>query len=605
MTFALFENTQSAAKLSSKIFYNAEKIISVYAISELQAALQELEQLRQDGYYLAGYIAYEALYAFHHKLPVPAIQAKVPLLQMSAFSSSRDFPSNQLTKVLEELGLAKIDSTAAIHFNYLEFAHSFTSYQQQFNQVYHHLAQGDSYQLNLTLPVQLESSSTDLLTLYYLLSRKHPVGYAAYLPFAPWSVLSISPELFFSKQGTKIRVRPMKGTIARSSDPLIDQQQREYLATDPKNRAENLIIVDLLRNDLAQFCQTGSVISEELFAIEDYSSVYQMTSSISATLKQDTPFAQILANLFPCGSISGAPKLRTLQLIEQIETEPRNIYCGTCGYITPDNDMSFNVAIRTLFAEAQTPQRLTMGVGGGITINSTALDEWNEMQHKLRFVRSYYQPDFKLVESLLYQNGQFHFLNAHLQRLNCSAQTLGFTLQVEQLAQELNSYISQSSMASSAAYKVRIELNHHGLWDFTHQYIPPLLSTKPLLTVAVAPQPIDSSHHLFRYKTTATNTRGLYTKLDAQLKPQGVDELIFINQNNILTESRFHNLIIKIAGELITTPVSEGLLPGIYREHLLTSGTLREEAITLELFHAADEIYLCNSVRGLIRCYTQ
>jgi para-aminobenzoate synthetase/4-amino-4-deoxychorismate lyase len=321
-----------------------------------------------------------------------------------------------------------------------------------------------------------------------------------------------------------------------------------------------------------------------------------MTSSICANLDPETSLTTILQGLFPCGSITGAPKLSTLQLIQKIENYSRGVYSGAIGYILPNNEMQFSVAIRTLSAAAKQQQELTLGIGGGITVQATAEEEWQEILTKLKFVRKFYQPQFNLIESFLVIDGEIQNLNQHLTRLNNSAQRLIFKCNPKDINSVLLNYVAQYCHAPSR-YKLRLELDHGGKFKIEHALIA---SNPEYLTVALAPYPLDTRHGLFRHKTDSRFTRGVYTQIDNTAKPQGIDELIFINQDGIITESRYHNVIIEYQGELITTPAEHGLLSGIFRTNLIREGKLKERAITREMLCQATAIFLCNDVRGMI-----
>lgn len=593
MSFALFEDCLNPEKANSYLFSGSQHEITAWNAHDVLPALEKIDQLRQQGFFLAGYLAYEAVNAIYPQLNLTH-EATRPLVHFIAFNQAQQFASCNLSDILPQFtGTANPPSAL---FDYLELTDDFERYRKKFAAVQQQLVLGNTYQLNLTLPLRLHSQTDNLAALYYTLSRSHPVAYASYLPFTPQSIISISPELFFKKSADLIEVRPMKGTMPRGATHKQDQQLSRQLAQDPKNRAENLIIVDLLRNDLAKFCQTGSVTVPRLFEIEKYASLFQMTSTINARLDIQTDLATIIQGLFPCGSISGAPKLSTLQLIEQIEGYSRGAYCGAIGYILPNNDMQFSVAIRTLRAKDSQPQELQLGVGGGITIQATPQEEWQEILTKLNFVRKWYHPEFKLIESLLVENGAIQNLEQHLKRLDNSAQRLLFSCPIEPIRQVLLNYVTLHCQ-SPLRYKLRIELDYCGKYKIEHQTIA---ANPEYLSIAIAPTAVDSRHPLFRHKTDSQLTRGVYTQIDNDGKPSGVDELIFVNQDGIITESRYHNVIIDYEGELITTPTEQGLLAGIFRANLIREGKLKKRPITPEMLNLARAIFLCNDVRGMI-----
>ncbi len=593
MKFAIFEDCLNCAQANSYYFSDPVAEILVQQAEEFDSALKQIEDYHTQGYYVAGYISYQAANALYPNLNLTP--GTTPLLHFIAYKSAQKFAAQDLVQLMPEFA----HNSPEIKFNYLELASDYDKYQQKFEQVQQQLRLGNTYQLNLTSALSISTNQmSDSVNLYYQLSRSHPVNYSAYLPFASRSVISISPELFFKKAGSTINVRPMKGTIQRGNTPQEDQLNYEFLQNDAKNRAENLIIVDLLRNDLAKFCHTGSVEVPALFAIEEYQSVFQMTSSIKGTIDNTTDFTTIIKGLFPCGSITGAPKLRTMQLIEQIENYPRDVYTGAIGYILPNNDMQFNVAIRTLNSEPVHQQHFKMGVGGGVTVQSTALEEWQEIITKLRFIRKFYQPEFNLIESCLIKSGIIINLEEHLARLKSSADKLIFNCDLEKIRRLIQEY-TNLNISIDKRYKLRVELNYLGAVKIEHSIIG---DNPEFLNIMLSPVKIDSSHGLFCHKSDSNLSRGLYTQLDRDYKPSGIDELIFINQNGIITEARYHNVIIEYRGKWLTSPINQGLLDGIYRANLLRAGKISEQAISEQMLYDADEVYLCNDVRGMIRC---
>lgn len=593
MKFAIFEDCLQPEQEFSYYFSDPIAEVVIYQGSDFAAGLVEIEQLRKSGLYLAGYIAYTATDALYDKLRL-SVDNEQPLLHFVAYKTAQKFASQNLEQLYPEI----LHNNSKWSFNYFELKSNYVEYLTKFNQVQQHLIAGNSYQLNLTLPLDLSTNHSDLFAIYYQLSRSHPVAYSSYLPFAPQSLISISPELFFKKNVNQIFVRPMKGTMPRGATESEDLANAEFLAQDAKNRAENLIIADLLRNDLAKFCVGSSVKASDLFAIEKFQSLFQMTSKIQAEVPTTISFAEIISGLFPCGSITGAPKLRTMQLIEQIEGYSRGAYSGAIGYILPNNDMQFSVAIRTLSADNKKPQQFKLGVGGGITVKSDPVEEWAEIGTKLSFIRRFYRPSFNLIESFLVSDGIIVNLADHLQRLNNSAQKLGFKCMPTKIQLNLIDYVVKYCKPNERS-KLRLELNFAGEVKIEHVAIG---ENPDLLRVAIHHAAIDTQHGLFLHKTDSSLTRGLYTQIDQKYKPRSVDELIFVNQNGFVTESRYHNLIIDYNGTLITPPVAHGLLPGIYRQKMLGIGNLTEQDITPAMITRARTVYLCNDVRGLIKC---
>ncbi|WP_299351933.1 aminodeoxychorismate synthase component I [uncultured Shimia sp.] len=354
-------------------FHAAKRFIVAETQADVPAALERLDQTRQDGFWLAGYASYEMGYALEPRLSkrMPA-HRRVPLICFGAFDAPEIIP--QFHELPFDLG---------------SFAANWSSlaYEQAFQKVRDLIGQGDIYQANLTFPMRAAFRG-DPLSLYNALARRQPVGHGAYIqqPGLP-TFLSRSPELFFRTDTSgRIETRPMKGTQPRSIDPQEDARRKLWLVQDEKNRAENLMIVDLLRNDISRVAMAGSVHVPDLFRIETYATVHQMVSTVAAQLKQDATLSDIFRALFPCGSITGAPKLRAMEILNDLEPWPRDIYCGTIGWAAPDGRSEFNVAIRTLMIEDDTA---TLNVGGGVVWDSTATSEFEEALWKARFARQF------------------------------------------------------------------------------------------------------------------------------------------------------------------------------------------------------------------------
>jgi para-aminobenzoate synthetase/4-amino-4-deoxychorismate lyase len=377
MSFALFQNNSLKPK-TQLLFSDNIATVSAYSLAELETIWQKISYHQQQGKYLAGFISYDAA-LYLNKLITTKIDStsKEPLIYFEVYNKlERDL---QKPQIIQKFAL-----------NSLQIKDTYNQYLQKYNCVQQELIKGNTYELNLTTEAILDIGDNSLFAVYKMLIENNPIEYGAYLDFEPVKIASLSPELFFHKIGNNITLKPMKGTYPRHQDKTIDLQYYNQLLTDEKNRAENLIIVDLLRNDLSIIAQTGSVRVNELFQVTPFPDVWQMTSTISATIDVALPFEHIINALFPCGSITGAPKLSTMQLINSLENYNRGIYTGAIGYILPNNDMLFNVAIRTL-SQVKGNNYVKLGAGGGITIKSNPIDEWQEIHNKLKFVSKFCQ----------------------------------------------------------------------------------------------------------------------------------------------------------------------------------------------------------------------
>jgi len=369
----LLENTKEQHLAHPAMLFEApEARIFATKQNEVQEALQKIDAWKNQGYYLAGYISFEAAYALLD-LPCPW-QNQWPLVDFYVFEKPRYLSRQAVDSYLgEDKG----------HINEVNLMVDDQAYAAQFAKVHHHLRQGDTYQVNLTSSYHFAQQGS-ARALYNTLRQRQQVSYSALLELEGASILSLSPELFFKKTGDKLTTKPMKGTMPRALDnEEKDKANADFLLTDEKSRAENTIVVDLLRNDVARIADTGSVQVPELLKVEQYQTVYQMTSTIEGLIDVNMPFADIIHALFPCGSITGAPKKSTVSLISQIEEGPREVYTGSIGYITPDNDMCFNVPIRTALCRGE---QGVLGVGGGIVMDSKLHDEFQEMQLKAQFL---------------------------------------------------------------------------------------------------------------------------------------------------------------------------------------------------------------------------
>ncbi len=489
------------------------------------------------------------------------------------------------------------------------------------------LRAGDSYQVNYTYRLGFDVFGSPV-ALYRRLRARQPVRYGALiaLPDGDW-VLSCSPELFVEKQGETLHARPMKGTAPRSDDPAADRRAAEFLGNDPKNRAENVMIVDLLRNDLSRVAQTGSVKVPALFSVEPYGTVWQMTSTVHAALRPGTSFAGILRALFPCGSITGAPKHRTMQLIDELESTPRGLYTGAIGWLdapsaaahttsagtstpaaneTACGDFCLSVAIRTLTLSrsAQTGQlEGKMGIGAGIVLDSVAADEYAECQLKARFL-THAEPGFELFETMYAtrEEGVRHW-SRHLARLSSSAAVLGFKLD-DTIANALRAEIAAkcAALPAQTPHRMRLALSKDGTANITVAVLTPLADS----TVGVLLGPdhafpaTDAYDLLLRHKTTR---RAEYDCGWREAEAKGAFDTLFFNGQGELTEGGRSNVFVKLAGRWWTPPLASGVLPGVMRSVLLEEASglqAAERVLTRTDLQNAEALMVCNALRGAL-----
>ncbi|MDF1827532.1 MAG: aminodeoxychorismate synthase component I [Legionellaceae bacterium] len=376
--YILFENRRLIGTPYAGLLFSepCDEVVCWHA-AQLDERLARVDELRRQGYYLAGYLSYEAGYALRGLAAEPYRKEKhaFPLLHFFAFKSPQKLTMEDINQQLDDADVL-IDS--------IKLNISAAAYGRAFNQIKKHINRGDTYQVNLTAKYKFNFEGP-VHGLYKQLRERQRVAYSALMRMPGYDILSLSPELFFSKMNTTLRAKPMKGTMPRAVDAVDDAANYNFLKTDPKSMAENTMIVDLLRNDIAAISKPGSVHVSRLLEVESFETVHQMTSCIQSEVERELPFATIMQHVFPCGSITGAPKRRTMEIIRDLESEPRHIYTGAIGYITPENNMCFNVPIRTLLLRDSKGE---LGVGGGIVHDSTEQAEFEEMKLKARFFTS-------------------------------------------------------------------------------------------------------------------------------------------------------------------------------------------------------------------------
>ncbi|ACA89901.1 MULTISPECIES: aminodeoxychorismate synthase component I [Burkholderia cepacia complex] len=496
--------------------------------------------------------------------------------------------------------------------------------------VHNALRAGDSYQVNYTYRLNFDVFGTPL-ALYRRLRARQPVRYGALiaLPGGAW-VVSCSPELFVEKQGDVLRARPMKGTAPRSADPGEDAAAAAFLASDPKNRAENVMIVDLLRNDVSRIARTGTVKVPALFSVEPYASVWQMTSTVEAGWRDGTTFAQMLRALFPCGSITGAPKYKTMELIDAIESTPRGLYTGAIGWLDAPKDEAgqagaaasggvagcgdfcLSVAIRTLALDAVEGdgadgtgtatagrRRGTMGVGAGIVLDSVAADEYAECELKARFLTDA-DPGFQLFETTAATRADgIRHLDRHLARLQRSADAFGFRFDADALRREIDARCA--ALDGDGPYRMKLALAKDGTFDITAAPLKPL-PTGPvgvLLAAAHGFAPTRASDALLLHKTTR---RAEYDRAWQAAEALGGFDMLFVNERGEVTEGGRSNLFVKLDGQWVTPPLASGVLPGVMRGVLLDDRAFGavERVVTRDDLARAQGLLLTNALRGAL-----
>ncbi|WP_338846591.1 chorismate-binding protein [Massilia sp. W12] len=473
----------------------------------------------------------------------------------------------------------------------------YEEYAAKLAQIHDWLEQGHSYQINFTCRLACQAYG-DVRRLYARLRARQPAPYGALLALPDGqALLSLSPELFLRKQGQRLLAQPMKGTAPASDDAQQNQARAAALAADPKNRAENLMIVDLLRNDLGAVARTGSVCVPALFEVARFGGVLQMTSNIEAELRPEVDLRQLLQALFPCGSITGAPKRRTMEIIRALETGPRGWYTGALGWFAPHadahkiGDFCLSVPIRTLHLQAPDQQGLragVLGVGSGIVYDSQAADEYEEVALKARFLQAL-PPEFSIFETMRAGRDGIPLLEAHLARLQASAHSLGLACDLPALRAALAECCA--SFPDAAWRRLKLSLGANGV-QLEHAVLPPMSSAPKLL---VSDARCSTPHWLLRHKSSE---RAEYDAAWRAAEAQGAFDQLFCNAAGHVTEGGRSNLFVLLDGVWLTPPLADGLLPGVMRAQLLQELGAQERSISLAELRRAEQVMLCNALRG-------
>ena len=593
--FVLLEDTLHAS--GAQLFTSPREIITCTSAGKVDAALEAMEDRQRQGFYLAGFLSYELGYAFEPRLHrcLPA-QSPTALLWFGAFDAPHSLSATQTDRFLG--ALRQGDYQVKNLVSSMEQA----AYEQAIGNIHDLIAAGDSYQVNFTFKHHFEVAG-DTTALYQQLRQRQPVAYSALLATGDQHILSLSPELFIRRKNNLLTTRPMKGTTARGTTPDEDAANRDFLTRDPKSRAENLMIVDLLRNDIGRVCETGSVTVTDLFTVESYQSLHQMTSGITGQAREGLRATELIRALFPCGSITGAPRIRTMEIIHELECAPRGLYTGSIGMIAPDDDLCFNVAIRTLVIDAKNNKssRGELGIGSGIVHDSVAADEYRECLLKGQFLSAHQAPssgsDFFLIETLRWTEAEgYWLLDDHLARLRHSADFFGYRFGQQAVMEALN----KIDPACGPLQRVRLLLGRDGECTVTRNTLDQA-AIQAATTFTISEKTIDSTDPFFYHKTTR---RTLYdTELAQQTKQKNCDEVVFLNERGEVAEGARSNIFIEKEGQLLTPPLTSGLLNGVLRRHLLRKSYkgLREQMMTIEDLRTADQVFLGNSVRGLMK----
>lgn len=575
----IFESYSTSKHATSYRFENLITVITTDDISQVEAKLARIEELVvSKGYHAAGYISYEASQGLNPYLITH--NANFPLLWFGVY---RDRVA--IKPELEKKDMSYVTSDWSISRNQ-------EGYSKNVEKIREYIASGDLYQLNYTLKQRFKFLG-ETYAYYKDMCAMQPAPFCAYIATDRYDVLSASPELFFEVRNGLLTTAPMKGTIKRGRDIAEDQKNLEHMRNSEKEKAENLMIVDLLRNDMAKVSATGSVRVNSLFETQTLDTVHQMSSRISSVLRPDVNFVELMRALFPCGSVTGAPKKRVMEIIKELESEPRGLYTGAIGYISPAKtgspikyDAVFSVAIRTVVIDKRNNTG-EIGIGSGITYDSRPDAEYSECLIKSKFARET-RPDFQLIETLLLDKGAYFLLERHLGRLTNSAQYFNFSFDRVAIFKDMSAIARQYA---EGTHKVRLLLSRDGKYAIESE--PVDITINKTGKIAVSQEKVNSEDTFLYHKTT---NRSLYNEAMKGLN-DGYLDIIFINQSDEITEGCNNNIIAAIDGEMCTPPVSCGLLPGTFRQELIDTHVIRERVITIDELKESPKIFLINSVR--------
>ena len=586
--FILLDDARPEGASEARLYRGAKEIIVARRAADVAPALERIDALRREGFDLVGYLGYEAGLALEERLS-PLADARTgamgPLVWFGAFDGYEPIAAEDVPAWLSahaQPGIAQLGP--------LEPQLSPGGYAAAFTALQEAIAAGDIYQANLTFPLAAAFRG-DPLALYAAMRPAAEAGYGGVVFDGTHWLLSCSPELFFAERDGAALVKPMKGTRPRGQNQAEDFALAAELAASEKDRAENLMIVDLLRNDLSRVAEAGSVRVEKPFAVETYPTLHTMTTTVRARLQPGKGAVDMVRALFPCGSITGAPKIRAMELIDAVERDARGAYCGAIGRIDAAGDAAFNVAIRTL---RLTPGengrgRAVMGVGGAIVADSAPLDEWRECLIKGGFVRLR-SGGADLIETMRFtpEDGA-PLLELHLERIKASAAELGYAFD----RHAVRNAIQALCFEADAPARLRLVTARSGAYSLELGPLP-VPADQPL-RCAVLPLPVDPGDWRLRHKSS---DRGFYEAGLAAAKAVGADEALFIRDDGLLTEGCFTNLFVERDGRLLTPPARLGLLPGVLRHSLIEAG--RAVEAELSLADLEQGFLIGNALRGLI-----
>jgi len=591
-TILLDDAQSSSNNPSSRLYQSPLKTLQATNADNLDAVLEEIEQAIHDQHHVVTCFSYEL---GEYLLGLTPKTSKTPWVQAWIFEDVQKLSKEQVNQWLKaknnQIATAPVIQNVATSITQQRF-------QEDISKIHEWIRSGDTYQVNHTYRIHGELSGSPL-SAYEVLRQKQPGPYGAYIEHPNGWILSCSPEWFLQKSGNTLMTKPMKGTAK------VGESSSEELHDDVKNRAENVMIVDLLRNDLSKISKPGSVKVPHLFEVQQHGDVLQMTSTISSTSKDHLRLKELLLAIFPCGSVTGAPKKRTMELIQELESEPRNLYCGAIAWFDPSSDaglgdLGMSVVIRTL--ELEKNQHFQMGVGGGITIDSESADEWHECQTKAGFLYALQDQSepIGLFETIRIEQGKACHIDMHLERIAKSASELNIKFDLNKAIGLIKETCSQLDV--HLIHRMRLDLSAEGL-----------LSVKTAVIQNLEPGPVLWASDLLATDTTMSSTdqllghkvtrRKLYDQAWLAAEKLGAFDALFMNERGFVTEGGRSNVFIKKDGQWITPPLASGCLPGVMRSIVLKDSKYQaiEQNITRRDVLNAEEVIFTNALRGIVK----
>ncbi|MBU8902104.1 MAG: chorismate-binding protein [Victivallales bacterium] len=558
------------------VFTNPVKLLCCTKIEDVKHVLAELEEALSQGCYAAGFISYEAGAAFDKAFPACPLD-DFPLLWFGIYDKAPDIfdsGTDEIFAVAEDLEPELSDK----------------EYHDAISEVLEDIKHGNLYQTNFTFRLRGKSTN-DPWRLFKALFIRHPMPYAAFINTGDSQIVSLSPEMFLERNGTNLFNSPMKGTIKRSKDPVKDNKNAGFLKTDPKNTAENLMIVDMVRNDLGRICSTDSIYVDPLFHVDSYATLHQMISTVHGKIDAKTTFSEIIQAVFPAASITGAPKIAAMRKIRQLEKSPRKIYTGSIACIYPNQDFCMNVAIRTLICNKNSTE---LGIGGGIVYDSGKAAELDEALLKSKFIHAA-EPDFEILETMLFKNG-ISDLNEHLNRMAKSAEYFAFKFDKKSAGEFIANSVAGLETGAPGGSRIRLLLNFKGELELESFPLEKIGWGKDLVKIKLSQEHTSSDDIFLRHKTTR---REFYNEQFKQAVDEAYDEVIFTNERGEISEGAISNIFIQTQdNSWYTPPLCCGLLPGIWCDATIKKLNAKEKILYPSDLKQAKQIIIGNSVRG-------